>query len=377
MPDQNQAGARSPSLFKSVVVAGTGAVGSAVCLRLAQRGYRRVLLVDPDVVAPRNLSLSPFLQQAWDRAAPKDNSVFKAPLLVAEVLHTFRLHWASSTCEIADVGLGTLSTYDALCCCTDSALSRIEASWIARRLGIAMVDCGVFPDGLDEGRVTCFGTQTDAPCYLCGLSEDRRAQLLAYSLSASLGCTPPLPDTPMTGTASAAEQTADEAVALLDELQTQPAHASAARRLRRTASTGQWTTEKVTLQRNVSCPFHEAAAETVALSWQVPLRQTLLAHPGRVVQLDWPLCTAAVCRTCGTTAAPLRRVAWVRRSMPCPRCRLPGTMDAVASVSSIAGDDALARHTPQQLNLPEQHLYTLRKTFTLPASGDMHHESTP
>ena len=72
--------------------------------------------------------------------------------------------------------------------CTDNALVRAEVAYAARALEIPMIDAGVYGSAKAGGRVAHYPAGDQAACYLCALGEARRAELLSYGWSASLGC---------------------------------------------------------------------------------------------------------------------------------------------------------------------------------------------
>ena len=357
-----------------VVVIGTGALGSELAFLLAEREVPRVLLIDPGFLEERNLARSAFLSQAFAHREHPDTAPLKAPLLQAEAARTWALSWGSATTEIADTGLAALAGYGLLCCCTDSALSRVETALVARLLSLPMLDCGVFGDGIPQGRVTWFATQQNAACYLCGMSENRRAQLLAYAASASLGCTPSPQEVSMTGTRDAVQHTAQVAMELLQSVSAgAPPQRSTAWQLTKDRASGVWSSDPIALPQSEGCPWHDfLPGPLVSLPWDEPLVGSLnryaLESTQVLLQLQWPLCTRAVCRNCGTDTEPMHRVAWVRRRLRCSHCNSLGTLEPLTCVSTVAPQDQLAACTPRQLNLPQHQLYRLRHalTFTMP-----------
>ncbi len=360
---------RPPTPKPAVAVVGTGAVGSELCRLLAHAGFARVLLIDPDTVQPRNLQCSPFLQQAFTHAGEPDGA-YKVDLLAGEAARSFGLQWDHGPVEIADAGLGELQTYDVLCCCTDSALSRAETALAARLLAMPMLDCGVFGDGIDEGRVTCFGRDVQAACSLCGVGEQARARLLAYAASASLGCAPPAADVPMTGTSAAVAHTAARAVEILSQAAL-PGWSSTEKM--RLGADGCWNSVYVRHGRSETCPWHDfVPGELCALDWSRSFRSSLLERAGTnqpVIRLHWPVCLEAVCRICGTTSQPMRRVAWVRRRQRCVGCGQTGTAEPLRCVHTVAADDEIARATPRQLHLSASGLYTVARAFTVQSTS--------
>lgn len=276
--------------------------------------------------------------------------------VLCELAAAHGLAWQALPMEVADVGLGRLAACDVLLSCTDSTLARVETALAARMLRLPMLDAGVQSDGIAEGRVTWFAASDASACSLCGLSPARRAELLLYALSPSLGCTVPVQTTPMTGALSAVDATARHMVELLEN--PIPDLSSSVRLF---AHKGEWRQERIELTRSAECPWHAFpfAKEMVQLPWDEPLRNLL--GPDEILELPWPICLRACCSHCGLPCTPMRRNAVVRRVIPCPHCGCTGTLEVLADVQSISGRDVEADRTPGQLGLPAGHLYHRRQ----------------
>ncbi len=331
---------------------GTGALGSEVCRLLLERGQRGVLLIDPDTIEPRNLALSTLFAQAGSAALGRPK---------VDVLHAFSreagLDWQPFHGEVADLGLQRLQEVDVLLSCTDSALARVETAFAARALGLPMLDAGVQSHGVEQGRVTCFALGADAACYLCGLPEARRAELLAFAQSTSLGCTLPA-EAAMTGAPGTVQATA---AALLELLQDNAGSSTSfARRLQPGRPA-----QRIALPRSADCPWHRLGV-LQALPYDEPLC-TLLA-PGEIIEFPWPICLRARCRCCGHRFAPRRRTALVRRRIPCPACHEARALEPLESLASLTGASPPAAQTLRQLGLPARHLYHLRSAAILEGS---------
>lgn len=399
---------RGPTDIRALrlAVIGTGALGSALLWRLAEAGFRSVLLIDPDEPEERNLPLSPFLAEAQcgyhvrdEAAGTADPRNSKAQLLAAHVRAHGGLPWCALPCEVADVGWQHLREVDLFCCCTDSALSRAETAFVTRALGKPVVDGAVFGNGIAEGRVTCFSAAPDAACYLCGMGEDRRAAVLGYAASASLGCHVPEDAPAMTGTLATLQKVAGAMVSRIEQSACQGTFSDASSAIKLTwtgVSTsvgthadspavlgddqrddikvqppntdgqspdrvGQWRREHVQLTRSAGCPWHDGPATLVPLPWEIPLCESLAALPPQEVQFAWPVCTEAVCTACGERCAPFVRVAAVRRSLRCPSCGA-ANLQPLRAMHRLGTREEAAKCTPRQLGQPRQHLYSLRCT---------------
>lgn len=357
-------GAKLPRLC----VVGTGALGSALLERLRTHRFRSVLLVDPDRVEGRNLALSPSLQRAVAHAeASRSGTSFeesdmpqgKAELLATAARALDGLPWRAEVCEIADVGWEDLLEVDLLCCCTDSVLSRVETAWIARALGKPMLDGGVFGQGIPEGRVTVYPAARASACALCGLAEERRAAVLGYAASASLGCQVPESVPAMTGALGTLEAVADSMLEQILRPGAMEGEVSCTTRLSRLAESG-WQAEALEMSRSATCPWHDGLPGVLeALPWEVPFDDALRAGQ-REILLSWPVCTEAVCDGCGRRSEPMQRVARVRRSM----CRACGEakQQPLRVSHRIRYGDGRSGKTPRQLGMPSRHLYCLRDT---------------
>ncbi|MGI4855274.1 MAG: ThiF family adenylyltransferase [Janthinobacterium lividum] len=350
-----------------LAVIGTGALGSTLLELLAKHAVQSVLLVDPDTLHERNLALSQFLTAAASRSASRH---FKAALLAQEARHTYNLPWQAMTCEIADVGWQDLQDVDLICCCTDSALSRIETAFIAHMLAKPVLDGAVFGDGIPAGRISRFSQAPGAACYLCGMGEDSRATVLGSAASAAMGCRVPEDPKQMTGTLATLQQVAQRMLECILHFATSGAWPAESTVWKTALTHGdpeqerpRWQDETIALSRSAGCPWHGPIPGTlVPLPWDKSVREALQAGDRLPeLQLAWPICTIAVCSGCGWRGTPLRRVAVVRQSLECPRCGLHD-LEPVRALHRIRVTDPESALSPQQLGLPPRHLYWLQDT---------------
>ena len=346
---------------------GTGALGSTLLERLSADRYPFVLLVDPDAVEPRNLKLSPWLRRAASlqslrsEAFPSQN---KAELLAAAAQSCDGLAWRAMACQIADVGWMDLQNVDLFCCCTDSVLSRVETAWIARALGRPVLDGAVFGQEIEEGRVSWFPGTPKSACYLCGLTEERRAAVLGEAGSTSMGCQAPESAPAMTGTLATLGAVADGMLAQLRRWPEFAAGAAWAMRLARTAS-GPWNALPVQLARSATCPWHEGSLRTLEpLPWEEPVSHALVGGRRELI-LDWPVCTEARCLGCGTRSQPMQRVARARQAA-CTVCEAR-QLHPLRVIHRIRHGDPFSVLSPRQLGAPERHLYLLHE---IPLAGE-------
>ncbi len=370
----------SESLRKlSIGIVGAGALGAALCELLARSGVQNVLLIDPGEIESRNLPLSPFLEDALQAVTlDRAKRLSKAEVLAKAVVRNHGLPWHALHAGVADAGWQQLAHCDLICSCTDSSLSRVETAFAACSLGKSMLDGAVLGRGLPEGRVTWFAAQPEAACYLCGLSCDRRAQIFAYAASASLGCTA-VEDAP--SNTAHLETIQHTAAVLFEEIarlaEGRAPHISQAQRLTAIAEPANkgllnWQSERLDLPRSQTCPWHDhARGQLLPLCLDTSLDELISAHAdGSLVQLAWPVCTRARCRSCLGESEPNARVAHVRHDALCPFCGERGMLEPLSAVSSITRNSYAATQTLRQLGQPEQHLFLLRPTFTVQAGRE-------
>ena len=349
----------------SLAVVGAGAMGSEICRILAENSFSKVLVIDPDRLEPRNVPLSSLYQDAFSEHGTKVFEQFKAELLVNSVREKHTLPWNSFPAEIADAGLGRLAACDLIISCTDSTLARVETAMAARAVGVPMLDGGVMGEGIAAGRVSWFPPFREAACYLCGISEIRRAELLSYAVSTSLGCKLYEEAAAMTGASGAIRETAATLFQLIEAFSTGESRFenSFSLRLEGDISAKSWIHNDLSLQRSVTCPWHDVLeGGWRPLDYDCPIRDALKGSDMRL-QLFWPQCLEARCRVCGYGSSPNKRVALLRRKVVCARCGATGSYEPVRVIDSLGVIDAAAALTPRQLGLPEQHLYLFRRTF--------------
>ncbi|MGI4757173.1 MAG: hypothetical protein ACRYGF_10025, partial [Janthinobacterium lividum] len=197
-----------------------------------------------------------------------------------------------------------------------------------------------------------------------GMGEDTRANVLGYAASASLGCRAPADTPAMTGTIATLQHIAETMMNRMLQFandQQWPERSSTLKAsLRNVAGQSCWKHEQVLLTRSSTCPWHEPAPERLQpLPWKTALEHSL--EQNWEVQLAWPICTEATCAACGSQSQPYLRVASVRRNGVCPVCDVR-SLQPTRVVHRIRSGDAISRLSPQQLGLPERHLYWAQST---------------
>jgi molybdopterin/thiamine biosynthesis adenylyltransferase len=372
------------------MVVGAGALGSELCQQLALARVRRVTVVDPDALEARNAILSPLFRAALKQSGTTAIGQPKAKIIVDFLHSSFpELTWDVRCVEIADVGFEEMKNFDAILSCPDSTLARLETARAARVLRIPMIDAGVMPNNVAEGRVSVFAASLDAACYLCGIGEARRAELLAYASSLSLSCTVALSSGLMTGTQSAVRLIASKVLEQLIRIQTTSfseglaTHESYTDRFRletsqnidELGSLNLLSAERHRLTRSPGCPWHDLdpPGELLSLQPGQTFAEALREHPraaqNLVLEFPWPICLQSRCLACDRTEMPFQRVALVRRKGSCFSCGISGRMEPIESLSALRLGDAAAGKTPQQLGLPERHLYKLRRSIMYKGVG--------
>jgi molybdopterin/thiamine biosynthesis adenylyltransferase len=342
-----------------VAVVGCGALGAEAARLLGLLGVGAVLLIDPDIVESTNLTHSPYLRAPAALGQPKAQ-------VMAEALakHFPDTAWTFLPHEIADIGFSRLHACALLFSCTDNALARVETCYAAHRLQLPMMDAGLKGHAFWAGRVAWF-PGAPAACYLCQLSAATRAELLSLSLASSQSCSSPAPDreaipsTPTMASIVAALQV-DLGLRLL--LSPTPTAEACAWELSLPLPETSWSS--FTIPRSVDCPFHDDGLdiELVRLPMNVPLQTSLTVDHSspRILELDWPISIQARCATCQHLWSPRVRVATLRRRSTCPACG-GSQLHSVETLATIAPSDPSAQFTPAQLNLPSDHLFTLRR----------------
>ena len=358
-----------------LAVVGCGALGSELCRRLAELKHPQVLVIDPDRLEERNLALSVLFQHVERYAKRRGGALGQSKAGLA-VRYASDLQagaaWRAFEAELADVGLAELRACDVLLCCADSTLARVETAFAARSLGLPMLDGGIrshvpFAEtAAQQGRVTWFAPSPDAACSLCGLGESRRAEILAYALSPSLGCVAPLRFEPMSGSPAIVEAVAEAMLELLaahTDAAIQPSASSA----RIVGLDGEFP-QVIELTRSAGCPWHRLG-DPATLVQVAPDRSFALSlaelRADSLLELTWPICLRALCRACGRACEPLRRTAYTRRRARCPHCAAAGTLEPLESIDRIWFSHPLAGRTPRELGLPVRQLYRQRPYLRL------------
>lgn len=326
----------------TVAVVGVGALGDALVRLLGLAGAGRVLLVDPDLAEPSNLTRSLFLRSPDALGRNKAEAVAaSARVLFPET--AFEVH----PVEIADLGLQHLAACDLLFGCLDSESARLELAYLAARIDRPVADAGLASPGAGYGRVSIFPSRKTA-CFGCGLRHSRRAELLQTFDAAPHGCTSEADDPIRSSTPtqaaliSALQLDLGMTLRRADEASATEIGAGAER-------------SRHTLPRAELCPFHEDPGPLIAPpSDDAKFGEIMEAAQADELQLDFPIALEARCDACEHPAQTPARAARIQKTT-CIACG----RKAVRATRVLRTVDA--RHAdlrPADLGLPARHLYT-------------------
>jgi len=317
-------------------VVGLGALGSEVVRQLALAGAHELLLIDYDRVEQSNVVRDVMY-------TPDDVGLLKAEALGRRCRERFgQTCFEIANAEIADVGWQRLRDYDVLFGCVDRDSARLEMARIGTRLGVPVCDGGLSGS---RGRVSWFYES----CFGCRLTGERRRELLRAWRSQPYPCGGGDGLPAATGATNVAAPTA--ALMVRSAGSGIGARASYSLELRTGASP---RIERFDLTQSPECPFHQGAK-----LGPVPGKFIEALERAREVTWEWPICTAARCGECGAEWRPFVRTARLRSRGRCPACA-SARVSVLEAVRSVSNRSAWAHLKPQQIGLPEQHLYVAR-----------------
>jgi adenylyltransferase/sulfurtransferase len=275
-------------VFRHVLVAGLGTLGSEVVKNLGLLGCESVFVADADMIEEKNVSRSLLLREA---------TIGQSKILHAlDQLRTWfpQTQWSGTPVEIADVEPDRFMQAEVLFSCVDTDLARTEMAALAARYGIPVCDAGLGGISTRVGRVSWFPGD-GAACFACLLTSKRRATLLNIWESDVHACWADEQEKRdgWTSTATMAS--------IVGGLQVEIA-LSAAKGTKESFSIHLDVDQSPVCQtiqhsRSVECPFHD-----------------------EVSGAQFPICTLAECGACNRQFSPNRRIAWVRRRGACPFC---------------------------------------------------------
>ena len=149
-------------MFRQVLVAGIGALGSEVVKNLGLIGCESVFLADADVLENKNIARSILLREG---AAIGQSKVSYA----LDRLQTWfpQTCWNGMPVEIADVEPEQFLKAEVLFSCVDTDLARTEISALAARYRLPVCDAGLGGVSTRVGRVSWFPGVDSAACFAC------------------------------------------------------------------------------------------------------------------------------------------------------------------------------------------------------------------
>ena len=277
-------------MFRRVLVAGVGALGSEVVKNLGLLGCQSVFLADADVLEEKNITKSVLLREGVVTGQSK----------IACCLNRLRnwfpqTHWEGTPVEIADVEPKWFQEADILFSCVDTDLARTEIAALSMKYDLPVCDAGLGGTSTRVGRVSWFPGTRSAACFACLLSSRRRAALLSLWESQVHACWAHGAEVESTWTST------PTMASIVAGLQVELA-ISAIKKADSSFSV-HLDLDQAPLSRtiqhhcSVECPLHVEAPDTL-----------------------FPICTHAECRQCGRQSSPDRRIGWLRRWGTCPAC---------------------------------------------------------
>jgi molybdopterin/thiamine biosynthesis adenylyltransferase len=278
-------------VFRQVLVAGIGALGSEVVKNLGLMGCEVVFIADADVIEEKNIARSVLLREG----AVVGKS--KVSCALDRLQSWFpQTRWSGAPVEIADVEPEHFFRAEVLFSCVDTDLARAEIAALAARYKLPICDAGLGGVSTSMGRVSWFPGNETAACFACLLPGRRRAELFSVWESDIHACwaSEPKEKPAWTSTATMAS--------IVAGLQVEIA-ASAAEKATEAFSVHldldrEQLCQTIQYRRSADCPLHI-----------------------EVSGVPFPICTLAECRMCGRQFSPNRRIAWVRRWGACPSCQ--------------------------------------------------------
>ncbi|MEU7908509.1 ThiF family adenylyltransferase [Actinoplanes sp. NPDC049118] len=288
----------------TVVLAGVGALGTAVLQSLALAGVGRLIICDPDTVELTNLSRTVLFTPA-DVGRPKAEAAAArlAPLATGASVVPRHSDLTSG------VGLGELADADLVIGCLDSIRARMQLLGRSALVGTNLLDGGTGPWS-GEIRVRSDPAQ---PCYACSLTVVQRG---VADLPRSCAEAQPEGHEPAS-IATTSVVAGWLTIAALRLLLGLPLGYHA---LRIDALGG--TTRRVDFTRDPACPYHDpmsAVDRVLPVTHRDRVRDLISALPAGSDPLAWSeFPVTDVCRRCGLRLPPADAA---RPGVtPCPGC---------------------------------------------------------
>lgn len=269
----------------TAVVAGVGALGNEVAKNLALAGVGRLLLCDPDVVQPSNLSRAVL----FGSSSVGRLKVEVAAASLRELVPGIAIEARRSGLE-SGVGLAELASASVVLGCLDSRQARLRLLGRCALVEASLVDGGTYPWG-GEVRLRLSAAE---PCYGCSLTAHQRGVSdLPWS------CADPPDGEPLGASIASSALVAAwmTAAAIAVILGMPPDY----RLVSVDALRGQAT--PVTLARDPACPHHRpiGAADEADIGADATVSSLLDRLPADAEPLTWTsFVLAGRCARCGT-----------------------------------------------------------------------------
>jgi len=339
-----------------VVVVGAGALGNEVVKALGLLGVKRILVVDPDVVEPSNLTRSVLFRKADYVGCNKAEALARAsaPLFPDT-------EFSALATEIADAGFGRLASAGLVFSCVDSDLARLEIAYISTRLHLPVVDAGLGTPNYAHGRVSWFPGKCGA-CFGCKLTPRRRRELLTNWDATARSCSDAAEEDQRSSTPTMAAIIGSAQVELGLRWRIENQMESVTFEI---SLDGPPRCDFFRTPVSPACPFHESSGDVLvsptADCTLGGLLDSVKAPAGAepFLVLDWPICCRSRCSDCAFEWAPFERAAVLRRRAVCPSCGSRSILEQ-ESIRVIGRNSPWAKATPAALGLPADHRYTVR-----------------
>lgn len=343
-----------------LVIVGAGAIGNEVAKALGLLGCGEVVIIDPDAVERHNLTRSVLFRT---EIAVGTN---KAMSLAMACRHYFPdTVWTALETEVADAGSQWIAESNLVFSCVDNDLARLEIAWLCAKFNRPLVDAGLGGENYSKVRISLF-PERDAASFCCVLPPARRQELLMrwdcrpFPCRSEASDHTAFPGTPMAAAVAGSWQV-DQG---LRQLLMPRSNVPSAQSLELVLDPPHFST--IQIPRSPQCPFHEDLSgrcvfEPAGSGFTV--RELLDRARGKMtgepeLVLDWPVCSLAKCRDCGSLWEPMTRLARFRRAARCPSCG-SSSLAVLRLIHRIARESLLAEKPLRGFGMPDRHLYTI------------------
>jgi molybdopterin/thiamine biosynthesis adenylyltransferase/ribosomal protein L37AE/L43A len=332
-------------LFRSrILVAGAGAIGNEVLKNLALLGVGEVLVVDFDRVELSNLTRSALFTEG-DVGRPKAQVAAEA---AKRLNPDVRAEWLDGDLEY-DLGLGAVRGCDAAIACLDSLYARLVLNRACSLGGIPLVHAGI---SASAAEVAVFDARSGA-CFECGTGA-AAARDVARRFSCT-GYRNAIPEKRVPTTAITASLAGSLAVSeLLALLHHEEGGCLPGLGPGRRAYLSLETMEiqRVEMERNTSCRWHEPATVTATVSHgrRLTVLEVLKVLDAETVLLHHEMLASLQCPTCGNREEVMRPVRRCAAGVEtCPSC---GKEREAERFFTVDASSQFASATLESLGIP-------------------------